>query len=280
MKVLRCLFGLIVAMMLVCAPTPCTAGSLPEIPLPSVPSELRDPQARADYIIEHFWEQADSLGAYTRQAVEQAFSNFISVFPIASADARVKAVGALMDKASASRDDYAMIAEIADIYLYTFDSPIESEDYYILFLREITASPVLSDDEKIRYAAQLEDALLNRPGNIAADFEFDTRDGRHTSLHKEIKSRTLLIFYDPDCSHCRQVLARLMAEPIDADVIAVYSGDDRSLWEMTADQLPDGWTVGYEDGTLQEDGVYVLRTLPTLYLIGPDKIVVEKDIKK
>ena len=263
----------------------CSAQRSGDVPLPSVPSELREPQVRADYIIEHFWDNADTLGAYKRNALEQAFSNFISVFPVASDTARQKAMKALVQKASSGHDGLVAVAEIADIYLYNVDSPIASEEYYILFLQELMESDALSEDEKIRPAYQLSNALRNRPGDLAADFSFDTREGLHTSLYDEIDrlasgQKLALIFYDPDCSHCRKLLDKLLKYRADfagLTFVAVYSGDDRPMWQDAAGELPSDWIVGYDDGTMQEEDTYIIRTLPTIYVIAPDKTVLVKE---
>ena len=258
------------------------AGKLSEVPLPEVPSDLRTPQARADYIVEHFWTSADSLGAYSRQALEQAFSDFLSVLPIASDHARANAFKALVAKSAPA--DFAEIAEIADIYLYSTDSPFESEDFYILFLTAAVESAEVSDTDKIRPQWMLESALKNRPGDEASDFSFVVRDGRRTSLHAEIvpDSETILIFYDPDCSHCRKAMKKIASAPglAGKKVVAVYSGDDRELWEKTASRLPTEWVVGYDDGSLQEEDIYIIRTLPAIYIIAPDSTVIEKNSRR
>lgn len=279
-------FRYVVLLVLASLATVGQAGLLKEVPLPSVPSHLRQPQERANYIIEHFWDNTDSLGSYTREAVEQAFSNFISVFPIADESARANAAQALIRKVEKNPAEAALVAEIADIYLYRIDSPIESEEYYILFLNEIVNSPYISDEDKIRPRWQLEGALHNRPGSVVCDFPFETRDGRKTSLHSELSpEKTLLIIYDPDCGHCNKVMKRLAAnnglsEAVargEMKIIAIYSGDEKDLWTASAYKLPADWTVGYEDGTIQEDNLYVIRSLPALYVIGADKKVVLKD---
>ena len=62
-------------------------------------------------------------------------------------------------------------------------------------------------------------------------------------------------------------------------MLAVYSGDDRDLWERDAAVLPAEWTVGYESGWLQDTGAYVLRAMPTLYLLDRNKQVILKDVQ-
>ena len=267
-----------------------TADSIPELPLPSVPAGLRKPVERADYIIAHFWDAMDfrdTLRSRHRDFMEQSFSNFISVFPHADEPARWTAVETLMDKASADSTAYVMLKDIAEKYLYELDSPMLSEDVYMLFLERFIDSPILGEYGAIRLRRQLEAVRKNRPGMTAADFVYTTRDGNETTLHKTTTDGDLLLmFYDPDCEHCKETMETLQQSKelgtmlVDKrlSILAIYSGDDRDLWTENASALPAGWMVGYESGALQENGVYVLRTMPTLYLLDRNKKVVLKDV--
>ena len=263
--------------------------SIPELPLPKVPMTLREPADRADYIITHFWDAMDfrdTLHSHNMAFMEQNFSNFISVFPYANEAAHAAAVDSLMHKAEADSTAYTMLADIAEKYLYDLNSPVSSEAFYLLFLRQIINSPIMASNHRTtRLLYRLEALEKNRPGMTAADFSYVTRDGRQTTLHStKHKGDLLLIFYDPDCEHCKEIMERLRKDTtlkrMVADrklaVLAIYSGDDHDLWVKTAPSLPDSWTVGYEPGTMQENGSYVLRAMPTFYLLD-NKKVIQKD---
>ena len=281
---------------LICATSAVASSPVAtEIPLPDVPAELREPRARANYIIEHFWDGVGSFSDFSRQAVEQSFADYISVFDVADESGRRKAAAALVDKMASNGDDAAMMSEIIDKYLFSTDSPVESEDLYILFLTEMTASAKLDEAYKIRPRWQLDALLKNRPGNTVEDFSFVTRDGRSTTLYNELSQAQkknagmyiMLIFYDPDCDHCRVVLDKYINDrALNSDiskgamrVIAIYSGEERELWENHAPTLPESWIVGMEDGSIQENGTFLIRTLPTTYIVGADKKVLIKDFK-
>lgn len=230
---------------------------------------------------------ADTVRSYNRAFMEQNFSNFISVFPYADEEARQAAVGVLLEKAEADSAAYALLRDIAEKYLYEPHSPMHSEDYYILFLERFVNSTVLGEYGTLRLRRQLEAARKNRPGMVAADFAYTTREGNAATLHKTVgEGDLLLMFYDPDCEHCKETMEELRANEMLSSavasgrlkVLAVYSGDSHQLWKQTAASLPADWTIGYEAGVLQENGSYVLRAMPTLYLLDRNKKVVLKDV--
>ena len=269
---------------------PAAADSVPELLLPEVPAILKNPADRANYIIAHFWDAMDfrdTTLSHNRDFMEQNFSNFISVFPYANEQAQQTAVTTLLDKAETDSAAYILLRDIAEKYLYEPNSPMLSEDYYILFLERFVDSALLGEYGTLRLLRQLEAVHKNRPGMTAANFAYTTRDGKNTTLHKTITDcDLLLIFYDPDCEHCKEVMSELQENKALSNVIAskkikvlaVYSGEDFCLWKRTAAMLPADWTVGYESGLLQENGSYVLRAMPTLYLLDHNKKVIQKDV--
>lgn len=286
----HCLFVVICCFHMLSASATALADSISELPLPNVPATLRNPVERANYIIVHFWDALDfrdSLRSHNRDFMEQNFSNFISVFPYADEQARRSAVEVLLDKAEADSTAYILLKDVAEKYLYDPNSPMLSEDFYILFLERYVNANILGEYGTIRPRRQLDAVRKNRPGMTAADFAYTTRKGNNMTLHQTpTEGHLLLMFYDPDCEHCKETMKNLQAdETLSAavassklKVLAVYSGDDLDLWKHTAPQLPADWTVGYENGVLQENGSYVLRAMPTLYLLDANKKVVAKDV--
>ena len=263
------------------------ADSIPELPLPNVPTTLRTPTDRANYIIQHFWdamEFGDTIRSHNKMFMEQNFSNFISVFPYAEEEARKHAVETLLGKAETDSTGYVLLKDVTEKYLYEPNSPMLSEEFYILFLEQLVKSPILGEYGRQRAYRQLDAACKNRPGMTAADFAYTTREGYKTTLHKtDSQGDLLLIFYDPDCEHCKEVMSELQTEKMLSDgkvkVLAIYSDEDYELWKRTAGLLPKEWTVGYDGGMLQENGSYVLRAMPTLYLLDREKKVILKDVQ-
>lgn len=265
--------------------------SVRELPLPAVPTSLREPSLRANYIIEHFWDEMDfSDTQLSCDAVfmEQNFSNFISVFPIATGESCRLAVSTLLHKAEADSAAYVLLTDIAEKYLYDPNSPMYDEGTYLLFLEQVLSSPALDYARVTRLGRQRQFASLNRPGMRAADFSYVTRQGKRSSLYKtSVKDKLLLLFYDPDCDHCREVLSFLCSSSLLSDnvdsgrisVLAIYAEEDRELWDATKSELPSSWTVGMDtSGDIYNKGLYSLRALPAMYLLDANKTVVLKDV--
>lgn len=260
-----------------------------ELPLPQLPATLRDPAERAGYLIQHFWDAMnfnDTVRSHNTDFMEQNFANFVSVFPYASEEARRGAVSALMGKVSADPEAYQLLVKIADHYLYDPNSPMLDEETYIPFLEEFIVSPLLDEATTTRLKHQLRFARLNRPGTTTADFAYTTRDGQRKTLYTtHTEGLLLLLFYDPDCEHCQEVMPQVASSAVlnelvgegRLDVLAIYADEDRELWKKTNAELPSSWTVGMDTGGINEKGLYSLRALPSMYLLDTRKKVILKD---
>lgn len=255
-----------------------------ELPLPAVPDTLRSVEERAAYVVEHYWDAMDFTDrrlSLDTAFIEQNFANFISILPVAPEAVADSAVRKLLDRSAVDPEALALITATAETYLDHPNSPMRDEETYILFLRNIIASPRLTDDEKLRPRHRLEEALKNRPGTAATDFSILLRDGSTSTLSKLLSraDATLLIFYDPDCDHCKQIIGQIaeVSFPAGVQVLAVDAEDDRDLWQQTAATLPAGWQVGFATTPILDRELYTLPASPTLYVISSEGTVIMKD---
>ena len=275
-------------------PHPALQDSLADrLPLPPVPDTLRTAPSRAGYIVLHFWDAldfADTLRTHDRDFMEQTFVNYLSLFPLADTAALRPAVAGLVGRACSAPETLSLLREMAEKYLYGQDSPMYDEEHYLLFADAFLSVPMRGNGSQ-RLKMRREAVLKNRVGTRAADFAFETLSGRRMRLSEFARGRrTLLLFYDPDCAHCMEVMAglasskplRTAVESGGTAVLAVYAGvgnDGRELWRCTASKIPSSWTVGYDNGTVYGRDLYVLRDMPALYLLDADGIVIAKNAK-
>lgn len=165
------------------------------------------------------------------------------------------------------------------------ESPYRDEALYVRFLDSLLAGDSLPDALRERAEHRRRIAMLNCPGSIAADFRYLRRNGKESRLHDLNSPLTLLVFYDPECPHCGDILRGLAnSEPLNAaigeknlTVVAIYAEGKRDVWDKTCNDLPANWIVGYDLTGILDKELYHLPAMPTPYLLDRDKRVILKD---
>jgi hypothetical protein len=257
-------------------------------PYPQIPTMLVEPQQRANYLLMHYWDNVDFSDmtlVMNDDFMEQGFVDYLSVLPIVDNQTAEKSVEAMMKRAEISKTAYKRLVNIAEKYLFEPNSPMVSDEMYIMFLNQVLKTTVLSKVEKARFEYQHKALMKNRVGSVATDFIYMDRDGKTGSLHEFKAEETLLIFYDPDCDNCTEIIEKLRYNRAlnskimsgRMKVLAVYAGENRALWEQHLAKMPTNWLVGRAVSKIQPLGLYVLRAMPAIYLLDKDKKVVKKE---
>jgi hypothetical protein len=259
-----------------------------EFPYPQIPSMMTEPQQRATYLLMHYWDNVDfndmKLVA-NDDFMEQGFVNYLSVLPIVDALTAERSVEAMMKRAEVNGVAYKKLVNIAEKYLFEPNSPMVSDEMYIMFLNQVLKTSVLSKVEKSRFEYQHRVVMKNRVGSVATDFIYMDKDSKTGSLHQLKAEETLLVFYDPECDNCAEIIEKLRYDRRlnskimsgKLRVLAVYAGDNRALWEQHLAKMPTNWLVGRAVSKIQPLGLYVLRAMPAIYLLDKDKKVVKKE---
>lgn len=164
-------------------------------------------------------------------------------------------------------------------------SPYRDEGRYISFLDSFLVRDDLPEELRERAEYRKRIAMLNRPGSIAADFRYLERHGKTALLHELESPLTLLVFYDPECPHCSDILRAIASSKTinsaiaekELTVIAVYAEGKREVWDNTRYDLPDNWLVGYDLTGILDKELYNLPAMPTPYLLNSGKEVILKD---
>ena len=235
-----------------------------EFRLPEVPVLLTDPAERAAYLAVHYWDYfnfADTTLISRPEITEQAFVDFISILPY-TAKVQV-AVDTLFRRAMVKKEMLYHFISLADKYLYEPNSPMYNEELHILVLRSLLGNPGLDDWDKERPRYLLEMALKNRPGDVAADFTYLTRDGAMNRLSGIKADYVVLYFNDPDCTDCQRVKEVLLSLPVMNEfmkagrlcLLSVCVEGKTPAWEKAI--FPARWIDGYDEGKrLTREQVY------------------------
>lgn len=166
-------------------------------------------------------------------------------------------------------------------------SPRHKEEVYIEYLQHLLRMPDLSEEDRTRAKYYLKMAQKNRIGTVATDFSFTTREGKRMKLSQFEAENLVLVFYDPACPHCGEILEKLWLNPRlqqamavgKAKVLAVYTEGNRKLWKDTKGEMPMEWTIAIDESKIVERNLYDISAMPMVYLLDKDKRVIIKDAK-
>lgn len=127
----------------------------------------------------------------------------------------------------------------------------------------------------------LEHNLIGQP---AIDLRMETIDGQPFRLYQHNNPYLILVFYEPNCSHCKEFIPRLYKEVYlpyrdkGVEVVAGYTMNDKKEWEdfITQHHLTDWINVWDEHHLSRFKIIYDTRNTPATYLLDKDKSIIAK----
>ena len=253
-----------------------------------VPSSISDPEARRQYMCEHYWDKlnlADSTffaEVDTVQMVE-AFMAWVGNYMNPNDGSYVEK---FMVKAAQYPHSLRYFAMLAEQVLYDPNSPLRSDELYIPVLQAQIESEWLDKYEKLSPQYNLDLALQNRIGRPANDFRYTTSTGRTGSLYGIKAKYTLIFFNNPGCTMCKTIRedicsSQLLTELISSGemkVLALYPDELLDEWHAYKEHIPSNWINSYDKGTvIRNKNLYDLKAIPALYLLDSAKRVLIKD---
>ena len=203
---------------------------------------------------------------------------------VSQSESPVPAVSEKAERAAVTADPYE-VDSIAYQRWGSPSSPYRDEERYINFLNHFLAVDTLPEELRLRAEERLRVASLNRRGTIANDFEFIDRKGRRGTLHGTQGSEPMLIFYDPECPHCGDILAAIAGDKAinkaiadgTLTVLAIYTEGKRDVWDSTKADMPANWEVGYDLTGILDRELYDIPAMPTVYILDSSGRVILKD---
>ena len=256
-------------------------------PMVTVPDEITDPQARAKYLGEHFWDNVDFATA-SEALVEQGLIDMASIFPLLNSETLITSMTALVKKAETSKAGLLMMLSLADKYLYGTASPLYNEAAYRGLLQSALISKALNKADKEPYQKQLVILEMNNEGSAAVDFDMQLVDGSKAKLSDIEAPVSILFFYAADNLDCKLQRFRLTQARLvnylqragGIKIVAVCVEGDKAAWEKFRADSPKEWLHVFDaSGKIKSENLYDLRTLPRLYLLDEQKTVLLKNTK-
>ncbi|OJZ13245.1 MULTISPECIES: DUF5106 domain-containing protein [Sphingobacterium] len=248
------------------------------------------PVSTADSTLFHFWDKfnmQDAAQVKNPEKGEQQLADFIQLLAQTPDSAtRDKAVDLMLKKAKVNRTSFDYFIKQYEHYLYDGNSPMRNDIVYESVLRYLIKTDLLSDLEKEAYRPTYKLVLRNKEGKTAEDFTYELANGKKQKLSNTKAKYTFLIFYDPDCSHCKETIQQLRDTPqlvqlftqLQVQVLAIDPWGDRTKWKNYQSQLSEQWINGFDaESKILSFNLYDLKASPTIYLLDENKKVLLKD---
>lgn len=274
-----------------------------EFPMVEIPAMMEDPAERVRYATDRFWDaftdttrlyRCDSLtvNGVPMESLEYQTGIFVTLLQQEDVAPALRAVERLYDRIDLfarrypSSNVFDKMVSLTQKYLYDPNSPVRDEQLYLPFVQRLAASDLVEETQRQRYAWEASLTARNLPGTQAADFAFTDTQGRLRTLYGIRADQTLLVFGNPGCAACQDLMAQMEADPVVSDlvrrgslkVVDVYIDEEVEDWMAHRAEYPSVWINGYDHlGKIRGELIYNVRAIPSLYLLDKDKKVMLKD---
>ena len=142
----------------------------------------------------------------------------------------------------------------------------------------------VTDESMEKIKENLLFAENNLVGMTAPDLTLENVDGEYVSLHQVEARVTVVLIYEPNCSHCSVFVPEFHDEVYQKfrdkglEVYAIYSMDNKKEWTefLTKHDLYDWINVWDEHHTSRFKILYDARKTPGVYVLNENKEIVAK----
>ena len=269
---------------------------------PGVPTMITDRTEAAEYLVAHFWNaflegdylcDSTHVNGVSSGEVESAFVKYVTL--LENNCTREFALRKMteffgdVEKYSVEHKGsnvFGFFEKTVPKYLYDPNSPMRDEDLYHPYVSRLASSALVDKDMKPAYSHDAAMCALNQVGTQATDFSFTDLSGRRHTLHGIKADYILLMFTNPGCDACHEVIETIKSNAAvpklvkagKLAVVNVYIDLEREKWHALAKEYPAEWYNGYDqDFAIRQDLTYSVRGIPSLYILDRDKKVIMKD---
>ena len=252
---------------------------------------LADRRQFQKYYLEHFFDNFawNDPRIFNTVVVEQKLKEYCNmIYQLDNPEYDSLVVDAL-NRAKANQTSYEYLFDALEHVLGSNISPYKVEHTYIAMLKDAMQYPKLDENRNRRYTRELGFIDKNHAGDTIPNFTMVLANGDTISMYDIQSEYTLLYLQHPTCPTCHQVRNRMkdfdkLNRAIASGklkVVMVYFEDDPKVWNnyiKSAEANPkylQGWNF---DQTIEDNNLFDTRTIPYMFLLDKDKVVIKKDI--
>ncbi len=253
-----------------------------------IPSVITDNELRRKFLLVHFWDNLnlkDTSFIANPIYIREPFREYLDLLAVSDYPESRESVLILTKKVMDSEINVIKyFLAVFEEGLYDPNSMYKNDELYISFIEEVLKSKALPFDIKEKLSFQLNMLVKNRVNTKAANVEFITADGKSTSLYNVKSPFILLLFYEPDCQNCNIAIEMMKSSNTLKEagnkikVVALYTGDNRALWNSHLKNMSKDWIVGFDSkNSVINNSIYDRRSAPSFYILDAGKTVLVKD---
>jgi thiol-disulfide isomerase/thioredoxin len=271
--------------------------------VPAVPTRADGTQDSAypyRYVQQHYWDDVEFADRLVRTPffepkLDEYFKYYVSPDP----DSIIREVKTMLLSSRAEKEMYRyLLAKFTNKYM---SSDIMGQDKVFVYLFENHYlkgdTTILSEKDKETVFKRGWSLIANILGKEAAPMVMNDTIGKQVGLYDLKAAYTLVVFWDPNCGHCKTEIPRVDSiyrakwKALGLKIFAVNVEDGAlPAWKefINKHDLKNGWTHVYEPKAVKHAqeaaGVANFRQLydvyktPTLYLLDGQKRIIAKHL--
>ncbi len=268
-----------------------------EVPLPDfeVPAGTSNPDSllhfkRAWYMKDHYFDNIDLSDSrimrtpFFHAKLERYFNQILIPVPDTVTNQAIR----LIERARADKEMFRYMVQF--IFNFANNSQIMGMDATMVALADryyLNGEAFWASDEFMtNLRKRVEEIRPTLLGKVAHDLKMEGLNGQFYRLHEINAPLTVVVFYEPDCGHCKKEIPLLyhqVFEPYQSKGVkffVVYNLHDRNKWEEFINEHGMiGWINVYDPyHRTQFRNYYDIKSTPMIFVLDKDKRIIAKRI--
>ncbi|MCW3807254.1 TlpA family protein disulfide reductase [Plebeiibacterium marinum] len=245
---------------------------------------------RYEFYKEHYFDNIDLTD--DRMLRTPYFSNKLETFLTKTIfqipDSIVKESEKLIEKARENKDMEKYLIQFA--FNTVNESKVMGMDAAMVSLAEKYYLSGYADWVDEEFLTKLEERVTklkpNLIGNKAPDLKLISPNNEHYRLNEVYGKLTILVFWEPDCGHCKKEIPKLKEEIWDkysdqgVKIFAVYTQHEKEKWTdfIEEHQLEEWINVWDPYNQSNFRNLYDIYSTPAIFVINEEKNIIAKRI--